>query len=321
MQPKRLRMSSARSEELRLACGDPDLVSSLSIFSVLHESNVGKSSGSKSGFQCGGIERYERVADVSLPDTISVKRVGCYKAAAGSQHSMKFAEQLILRRLRSHVMQHREASSGRESIVWQWQLGAVTPDDLDIGIGKAESQVGGKIGVDLNCRDGGHAVAQKVGGQTWPGSDLQHVIAQLDGRLQPREQVGLQGVSPFGAGEILEMGSVHALLVPSMRMTVSAAPANCEGFAAKPVAKPLRPSDSSVRAGTYPVVLGDMTSSWHVHDLHQLEYAFEGVVQVETSTERILSTSAGGVDPGGSRAPDDAGQGSKRLDLLRPRND
>src|ERR1700728_818228 len=72
-------------------------------------------------------------------------------------------------------------------------------------------------------------------------------------------------------------------------MTVSAGPANCAVFAAKAVTKPMRPSSSSVRAGTYPVVLGDMTSDWHVHDLHQLEYAFEGVIQVETGTERFLS--------------------------------
>jgi hypothetical protein len=210
-------MSYGRSRWLRLECSDPDLVSSLSILSALHESDVGKTSGSKSGFQCGRIERYERVVDVSLPDTVSVKGVRCYKAAAGSQHSVQFAEQLILRRLRRHVVQHRETSSGRESIVWQWQLCAVTPDDLDIGIGEADFQVGGKIGVDLNCRDGGHPVAQKVGGLTRAGSDLEHVIAQVDGRLKPREQVGMQGVGPFGAGEILEMGSVHALLVSSNR--------------------------------------------------------------------------------------------------------
>jgi AraC-like DNA-binding protein len=72
-------------------------------------------------------------------------------------------------------------------------------------------------------------------------------------------------------------------------MTVSAAAANSTVSAATPMARPMRPSSSSVKAGTYPVVLGDMTSGWHVHDLHQLEYAFEGVVQVETGTERFLS--------------------------------
>jgi AraC-like DNA-binding protein len=72
-------------------------------------------------------------------------------------------------------------------------------------------------------------------------------------------------------------------------MTFSAVPANSAVFAAKAVTRPVRPSSSSIRAGTYPVVLGDFISAWHIHDLHQLEYAFEGVIQVETGTERFLS--------------------------------
>jgi AraC-like DNA-binding protein len=72
-------------------------------------------------------------------------------------------------------------------------------------------------------------------------------------------------------------------------MTVSAAAAHSASSAATPVTRAVRTSSSSARAGTYPFVLGDLTSDWHVHDLHQLEYAFEGVVQVETNTARFLS--------------------------------
>jgi AraC-like DNA-binding protein/mannose-6-phosphate isomerase-like protein (cupin superfamily) len=48
--------------------------------------------------------------------------------------------------------------------------------------------------------------------------------------------------------------------------------------------------DGSVaRAGTYPFEVGDeIVTGWHFHDLHQLEYAFEGVAQVETATARYL---------------------------------
>jgi hypothetical protein len=60
-------------------------------------------------------------------------------------------------------------------------------------------------------------------------------------------------------------------------------------LAAKPFRKPVRPAFSAVRAGTYPSPAGEFTSGWHVHDLHQLEYAFEGVVQVETCAERFLA--------------------------------
>ena len=48
-------------------------------------------------------------------------------------------------------------------------------------------------------------------------------------------------------------------------------------------------SGGKVRAGTYAFAVGDdVVTGWHFHDLHQLEYAFEGVVQVETATARYL---------------------------------
>jgi mannose-6-phosphate isomerase-like protein (cupin superfamily) len=44
-----------------------------------------------------------------------------------------------------------------------------------------------------------------------------------------------------------------------------------------------------VRAGTYATEVGDeVITGWHSHDLHQIEYAFEGVAQVETATARYL---------------------------------
>jgi AraC-like DNA-binding protein len=46
---------------------------------------------------------------------------------------------------------------------------------------------------------------------------------------------------------------------------------------------------SGARAGTYPFEVGDETvTGWHFHDLHQLEYAFQGVAQVETVNARYL---------------------------------
>ncbi|MCL9760359.1 helix-turn-helix domain-containing protein [Frankia sp. AiPa1] len=42
-------------------------------------------------------------------------------------------------------------------------------------------------------------------------------------------------------------------------------------------------------AGTYPFDVGDQrVTGWHHHDLHQLEYCFEGVAQVETAAARYL---------------------------------
>jgi len=44
-----------------------------------------------------------------------------------------------------------------------------------------------------------------------------------------------------------------------------------------------------VRAGTYSLELGDeVMTGWHSHEFHQLEYAVEGVAEVETATARYL---------------------------------
>jgi AraC-like DNA-binding protein len=46
---------------------------------------------------------------------------------------------------------------------------------------------------------------------------------------------------------------------------------------------------SPARAGTYPFEVGEQViTGWHTHDLHQLEYAFEGVAEVETDAARYL---------------------------------
>jgi len=46
---------------------------------------------------------------------------------------------------------------------------------------------------------------------------------------------------------------------------------------------------AKVRAGTYSLELGDeVMTGWHSHEYHQLEYAVEGVAEVETDTARYL---------------------------------
>lgn len=46
---------------------------------------------------------------------------------------------------------------------------------------------------------------------------------------------------------------------------------------------------SRALVGTYLFEAGhEVVTGWHTHDLHQLEYAFEGVAQVETATARYL---------------------------------
>jgi AraC-like DNA-binding protein len=69
-------------------------------------------------------------------------------------------------------------------------------------------------------------------------------------------------------------------------MTGIAAPAvSAPGAATTEVA--LR-GDRRIRAGTYPYDGPDTVTEWHRHDLHQLEYAFRGVVIVETADARYV---------------------------------
>jgi AraC-like DNA-binding protein len=44
----------------------------------------------------------------------------------------------------------------------------------------------------------------------------------------------------------------------------------------------------TVRAGTYPFDAHDLATGWHAHDLHQVEYAFEGTAEVTTPHGRYL---------------------------------
>jgi AraC-like DNA-binding protein len=45
---------------------------------------------------------------------------------------------------------------------------------------------------------------------------------------------------------------------------------------------------SPVRAGTFLYEGGDLVTDWHSHDLHQIEYAFEGIAEVETAGAHYL---------------------------------
>ncbi len=68
-------------------------------------------------------------------------------------------------------------------------------------------------------------------------------------------------------------------------MTGFAAAADSLPSAAKARLVSLR-SRAGVAAGSYPFEGDTADTSWHRHDLHQLEYAFEGIVEVETATAR-----------------------------------
>ena len=43
-----------------------------------------------------------------------------------------------------------------------------------------------------------------------------------------------------------------------------------------------------VLAGTFSYDGPDLVTNWHSHDIHQLEYAFEGTIEVETDAAHYL---------------------------------
>lgn len=70
-------------------------------------------------------------------------------------------------------------------------------------------------------------------------------------------------------------------------MTVSARPAKDWPGAANVGFVDMR-EGTPVRAGTFPYEGADAVTGWHTHDLHQIEYAFHGVVEVETRAAHYL---------------------------------
>jgi AraC-like DNA-binding protein len=70
-------------------------------------------------------------------------------------------------------------------------------------------------------------------------------------------------------------------------MTVSARSATDPPAAATAQPAHMR-AGAPVRAGSFAQDAGDLVASWHTHDLHQVQYAFEGTVEVETTAAHYL---------------------------------
>jgi AraC-like DNA-binding protein len=70
-------------------------------------------------------------------------------------------------------------------------------------------------------------------------------------------------------------------------VTVSARPANDLPIAANIGRVEMREA-TQVRAGTFAYEGDDVVTGWHSHDQHQIEYAFQGVAEVETMAAHYL---------------------------------
>ena len=63
--------------------------------------------------------------------------------------------------------------------------------------------------VELDGGDPWYPLPQQIGGEPWPWSDLQHVVAEVTGPLYPRQEVDLQHLRPIRAAQELKMELVH----------------------------------------------------------------------------------------------------------------
>jgi AraC-like DNA-binding protein/quercetin dioxygenase-like cupin family protein len=83
-------------------------------------------------------------------------------------------------------------------------------------------------------------------------------------------------------------------MIYRVAVTVSARPAKYLPVAANNDSVPVgvgvvdMRGGSRVRAGTFAYDGGDLVTDWHSHDLHQIEYAFEGIAEVETDGAHYL---------------------------------
>ncbi len=82
------------------------------------------------------------------------------------------------------------------------------------------------------------------------------------------------------------MSALMEPLLQSDAMVVSASSAKDRTVPAASLVE-LR-DGAPVRAGSWPEDADDLVTTWHTHDLHQLLYAFEGIVEVETAGSHHL---------------------------------
>ena len=113
----------------------------------------------------------------------------------------------------------------------------------------------------------------------------------------------------------------HGASIPNSGLAVSAGSDKNLAMAATTPRIPMRVG-SLVPAGTYHYEGDDVVTGWHHHDLHQVEYALEGIAEVETEARPLpAATRAGDLDPGRTRAQHHAAARAIGRRVLRPSDD
>lgn len=196
------------------------------------------------------------------------------------------------------VVQRAAADDDVERLVDERQRGGITffeqhvgdarvpkssSADVEQGRGEVDSDdlthVGGELFRDMrgSARDVQHDV---VGREGTPAR--QRAASPGERRRRAREQRHLFAER---ASDVVIV--IHATLVRSRIVTISARPVNDHARSASIGLVDMREGGSAL--GGSHLYEGDrLVTPWHFHDLHQIEYAARGVVEVETATGRYL---------------------------------
>ena len=102
-------------------------------------------------------------------------------------------------------MKHREAHDGREPVSGEASVGGVTVDHFNVRFGYASAKWLRQTAINLGCSEPGDPLANHVRRDAGSGPDLQDIVTKFTGCLDPRQEVSIEYLCPFKAGEEMEM--------------------------------------------------------------------------------------------------------------------
>ncbi len=247
----------------------------------------------------GGVEAAVQIVERVLDAGRWRHQVGHHHAATRSTHPGHLMDHL--RRV-TEVVQGAATEDEVVGLVEEGQVGGIALLQEDIGdarfvqaIGPESQEMGGQVDADDQA-DVGCDLLCDVGRPTGHVED-HHVLAEW---LDPAGGLGgAAGKRRIGAGEQPDLPGerlahffvgqffVHGPLVQSSGVTVAADLANDLPRTASDGLVDMR-GETEVLAGTFVYEGPDLVTGWHSHDLHQLEYAFQGTIEVETESAHYL---------------------------------
>jgi hypothetical protein len=108
------------------------------------------------------------------------------------------------------MVKHREAHGSAETIRREIHSSGIASNHIDVRAFEPGFQRTRELVVDLQRSEARHLPVEHVGGQTWPRTDLENVVTEVDRIEHPRDDPPLDSFRPLCARTHLEMLLVHA---------------------------------------------------------------------------------------------------------------